>query len=66
MGFDHNWKYKTLENLEKDIWQFNPEEATELVKECNALRKSNLALLRRTDNDFTKNWIEIFNPSCIR
>src|SRR5262245_8927243 len=42
MSFEHNWKYKTLENLEKDIWKVDPDEATTLVKECNLLRKKPL------------------------
>jgi len=44
---EHNWRFKAIELLEKDVWQTPTEEdATNLVKKCHALRKKVL-------NDFT-------------
>lgn len=37
---ENNWRQKTLENLEKDIWPaLSPEEETQLIKTCTSLRK---------------------------
>ena len=41
MKFDNNWKYKTLENLEKTIWE-KPEFHSNLVLTCHKLRKKQL------------------------
>ncbi|MBU2020272.1 MAG: hypothetical protein KJ941_11560 [Bacteroidetes bacterium] len=38
---ENNWKSKTLENLEKDIWK-NPDNESHLVTTCHKLRKKQL------------------------
>ena len=39
----NNWKHKTLENLEKNIWpSLNPDEHSYLVNTCNSLHKKQL------------------------
>jgi len=43
---EHNWRFKTIELLEKDVWQTLSGEETTLIKRCHALRKKML-------NDFT-------------
>jgi hypothetical protein len=43
MKFENNWKHKTLENLEKNIWpSLNPDEHSYLVNTCNSLHKKQL------------------------
>lgn len=43
MKFENNWKHKTLENLEKDVWpSLSPDEGSYLIKTCNSLRKKQL------------------------
>ena len=41
MKFENNWKEKTLETLEKEIWG-EPEFDSKLVKTCHQLRKKQL------------------------
>jgi hypothetical protein len=41
MKFENNWKTKSLENLEKDIWN-EPEYRSHLVTTCHRLRKKQL------------------------
>jgi len=41
MKFENNWKNKSLENLEKDIWN-EPEYSSHLVTTCHKLRKKKL------------------------
>lgn len=41
MKFENNWKTKSLENLEKDIWN-EPEYPSHLVTICDKLRKKQL------------------------
>jgi hypothetical protein len=41
MKFENNWKNKSLENLEKDIWN-EPEYSSHLVTTCHKLRKKQL------------------------
>ena len=41
MKFENNWKNKSLENLEKDIWN-EPEYSSHLVTTCHELRKKQL------------------------
>ncbi|WP_457618472.1 contact-dependent growth inhibition system immunity protein [Lutibacter sp.] len=41
MKFENNWKNKSLENLEKDIWD-EPEYSSHLVTTCHKLRKKQL------------------------
>jgi len=41
MKFESNWKYKTLENLEKDFWG-EPQYSSHLVTTCHQLRKKQL------------------------
>jgi hypothetical protein len=37
---ENNWKFKTLENLEKDIWPIlDSNEESHLIVTCNSLRK---------------------------
>lgn len=43
---EHNWRFKTIELLEKDVWPTLSGEETTLIKRCHALRKKVL-------NDFT-------------
>jgi len=44
---EHNWRYKTIEQLGKDVWPaIDADKVSYLVKTCNALRKKVL-------NDFT-------------
>ena len=43
MKFENNWKYKSLESLEKDFWpSINPDDESYLVRTCNRLRKIQL------------------------
>lgn len=43
MEFENNWKSKSLENLEKDIWpRLSKDEGSHLIKTCNELRKKQL------------------------
>ena len=40
---EHNWKHKTLENLEKNMWPaLDSDEGSHLIITCNSLRKKNL------------------------
>ncbi len=40
---ENNWRQKSLENLEKDIWpSLNADEGSHLIKTCNSLRKKQL------------------------
>lgn len=40
---EKNWRQKTLENLEKDIWPaLSPDEGSHLIKTCTSLRKKPL------------------------
>lgn len=41
MKFENNWKNKSLENLEKNIWN-EPEYSSHLVTTCHKLRKKQL------------------------
>ena len=41
MKFDKNWENKSLENLEKDVWN-EPEYSSHLVTTCHKLRKKQL------------------------
>lgn len=43
MKLENNWREKTLETLEKDIWPaLTDNDASYLIKTCNALRKKQL------------------------
>ncbi len=43
MKLENNWRQKTLENLEKDIWPaLSPDEGSQLIKTCTSLRKKPL------------------------
>ncbi len=43
MKFEHHWKEKTLENLEKKVWPpLAPDEPSDLIITCNQLRKKQL------------------------
>ena len=44
MKLESNWKTKTLENLERNIWPpLSSDEGSYLIKTCNRLRKKALA-----------------------
>jgi len=38
MKLENNWRYKTLENLEKEVWSIS-DLSSRLVTRCNELRK---------------------------
>ena len=43
MNLESNWRQKTIERLEKKIWEpLNQDECSSLVTTCNALRKKQL------------------------
>jgi hypothetical protein len=43
MKFENNWKHKSLESLEKNIWPpLDSDEGSYLIKTCNQLRKKQL------------------------
>jgi glycine betaine/choline ABC-type transport system substrate-binding protein len=43
MKFENNWKNKSLENLEKDIWpSLSEDEGSYLIQTCHQLRKKQL------------------------
>lgn len=43
MKFENNWKSKSLENLEKDIWSpLHKDENSYLIQTCHKLRKKQL------------------------
>ena len=43
MKLEYNWRQKSLENLEKNIWPtINSDESSYLIKTCNVLRKKQL------------------------
>jgi hypothetical protein len=43
MKFENNWKQKTLESLEKNVWKnWDVSEGSYLIKTCHALRKKQL------------------------
>lgn len=40
---ENNWRYKTLENLEKNVWPtLGSDEGSHLIKTCHELRKKQL------------------------
>jgi hypothetical protein len=40
---ENNWRHKTLENLERDVWPpSSSDEGSYLIKTCNSLRKKQL------------------------
>lgn len=43
MKFENNWRQKSLESLEKNIWPaLSSDEGSYLIKTCNSLRKKQL------------------------
>jgi hypothetical protein len=50
--FENNWRQKSLENLERDVWRFPPKDTTPLVERVYKLRTIQIENLEPSDLRF--------------